>query len=146
MKNVLLLLSVFIAINSYAQFGKSVQLMGEGSINGNESIFLTSRQMSQSNGFIGIQVTIDTIAIGSGTGYAIAKAALEESVNVNDFATLNTIENSVYTSQNDTMTINTTSTYLWGISGLPFDYVGAFIQGAVGDTFNYKVYYVGKEY
>lgn len=146
MKNLIILIGLILSINCFGQAGKTVQLMGEVTINGNESALLKSGRMSQTNGFIGIDVVWDTTAITAGTGYIIAKASLFDYDSAFQWKTLTTVDYSVYTGINDTMTVSSKGSNMWGISGLPFDYVGVYIKGAVGDTFTVKAYYVGKEY
>lgn len=146
MKQIILALGLIIAMNCTAQFGKSVQLMGAGTLNGLDSVLLKSKQMSQTNGFIGIHLIVDTVAIGTGTGTAVAKAALKDVDNPYSWGTLTTVDFVVYTNNNDTVDLSYSRGSLWGISALPFDYVGLYLKTEAGDTINYEAYYVGKEY
>lgn len=146
MKQLLITLGLILAVNCSAQFGKSVQLMGSGTLNGLDSVLLKSGQMSQTNGFIGIHLIIDTTRISASTGTAIAKASLIDSDNPTDWGTLTTVDYVVYTNNNDTVDLSTPGGSLWGITGLPFDYIGLYLKTEAGDTLDYEAYYVGKKY
>lgn len=146
MKNLIVLIGLAVVFNCSAQFGKSVQLLGSGTLNGLDSVLLKSNQMSQTNGFIGIHLIIDTTRVGAGTSTAIAKASLIDSDDHNDWGTLTTVDYVVYTNNNDTVTMDTPAGSLWGITALPFDYVGLYLHSVAGDTLDYEAWYVGKEY
>ena len=146
MKKLFILLLMAIGVNCFGQFGKSVQSLGSGRLEGLDSVLLSSKQMSQTNGFIGIHLIIDTIATGVGSPTAIAKASLKDLEDAEDWGTLTTQDYVVYTNNNDTVDLSLPGGSLWGISALPFDYVGLWLKSEAGDTLDYQAWYVGKEY
>ncbi len=139
MKKYILILFAFISIGAYSQSGYIIA--GSSILNGADTAYHRTDLLKQASQFVQFQVSYDTIA-GSPTGYSV----LQASVDGKKWATLTTVEFSVYTSGNDTMSYDTYDVNIWGLSGLPFNYLRSMNVGSVGDTLTVNSVYSTKKY
>lgn len=141
MKRILIILiTLLFSYISYSQYNIST-LAGIDTLKGADTVYHETDILKQSYQFIGFQISYDTL-VGSPTGYSILQASIDGI----DWATINTIDYTVYASGNDTMNYDIYNVNLWGISGLPFNYYRSMNIGSTGDTLIIKSVYQAKKY